>query len=84
MWVSLLCLRDRGRRLTQDELAAARPFVGRLSVDAGHERWSKRPRSALLYDPVAARALAELSRVLCCVEPKLLRGRQAPCLDRRS
>lgn len=68
MWVNVLCLREKGRRLTAAELTGARPMVGRLAVDVGHERWDtrrgERLRKALLYDPNATRALAELHRVV--------------------
>jgi hypothetical protein len=67
MWMNVVLLRAEGRRLTAAEVHAARPMFGRLSVSLGHERWvtrrGERTRSALLYDPVAARAFAELHRV---------------------
>jgi hypothetical protein len=67
MLVNMLCLREKERRLSAAELAAARPMVGRLSLDVGHERWDtrrgERQRTALLYDPMATRSLAELHRV---------------------
>jgi hypothetical protein len=65
--MNVVLLRNGGRRLTAAELQGARPMVGRLRVGRGHERWDLRrdqaTRSALLYDPHAARALAEMHRV---------------------
>jgi hypothetical protein len=67
-WVAVLCLREKGRRLSADELAQRRPLVGLLTIDVGHERWDRRQgekaRHALLYDPDATEGLAELHRAV--------------------
>jgi hypothetical protein len=58
--LSLLLLRERGRRLELHEFAVERGTAGVLSVDAAHGGWGRGAMRALFYDAVRATAIATL------------------------